>query len=651
MSDWKSRAKPISSGSWKERATPVPTKPQAEGSEPEEEASSALNILKKGGQQALDALVVGVDSIPGMGYLKKAQAAIAAPIKGQTYEETIAGYNQDIDDRWERSPGAALTGTVATNMLIPGPSGASAASRILQNTLLSGADATGRGEVGLNIDEGLKAGSIAGVVQAGIESLPYVGKGVKAVGNFTRDKVGSVGFGVRGDATQEYIKNPKQMRSTIDAGEDALLDLKNQVDDSYKSKVSQPLADAKSGYDEAVMDYADQKARLKNSRPPEEIAPELIDRVRGLDKGLSVKSGEAFEKLSDVSFDRNMLSNTVNEMKSKLMIDGRPPVAGDDLASWNALTKVEEMISATPETRDSLTNQIIKGSELKGADLKRIIQTLDQMSEAAYTTYGTRTAAGKIKGVRGGLNSVLTEAVPEYADAMAPLADETRLVVALKEMFGDEDKARAALRSTANPDTGRQVGLLLQSLDNKTGSQYAKMLQEYIDAQRMVRDPQGAQVLKAFTLNPAKRALTDAEETASKFSRLGAGSSENAIKSASRANNFETKKQLSELMGDDFLDSIKQYGLAQDFQKTSTNGSRKVNLGGIIGGPLGAVLGGATDIHGGQIWQKILDGQIKASELIAKVPPAYKNVLLEAEKRGPRALAATYAAIAGQDQE
>jgi hypothetical protein len=193
--------------------------------------------------------------------------------------------------------------------------------------------------------------------------------------------------------------------------------------------------------------------------------------------------------------------------------------------------------------------------------------------------------------------------------------------------------------------------MLLQSLDNKSGTQYVKMLEDYIEAQRLVRDPEGANLLKAFSLNPAKRALNSAEEQASKFSRLGAGSSENAIKSASRANNFETKKQLSGLMGDDFLDSINQYGLAQDFQKSSTNGSRKVNLGGVIGGPLGAVLGGVTDIHGGKMWQTILDGQLKAAQLADTVAPKFKPILEQAEKQGARTLAATYYAILNGNKE
>jgi hypothetical protein len=177
------------------------------------------------------------------------------------------------------------------------------------------------------------------------------------------------------------------------------------------------------------------------------------------------------------------------------------------------------------------------------------------------------------------------------------------------------------------------------------------MLEDYIEAQSMIRNPERANALKAFALNPAKRAINEAEQNASKFSRMGVGSSENAIKSASRPNNFETKKQLSGLMGDDFLESINQYGLGQDFLKTSTNGSRKVNLGGVIGGPLGAILGGVTDIHGGKMWQAILDGQLKAAQLADTVAPKFRPILEQAEKQGARTLAATYYAITNGKKE
>jgi hypothetical protein len=273
-------------------------------------------------QMLSDGIVNGFNSLPGADYVRKGAAAIAAPLKGQTYAETAQGYNEDDNERWDRSPVTSLVTSVAANSLLPGVSGVdkygkavNALSKIAGTGAVTAADNMSRGSTGVDIGKGLDAAELAVGIQAGIESLPYVGKGLKAVGRFARDKAGSVGFGVRGDATQEYLKNPEQMRKVIDSGEDALLDLKNQVDDGYRAKVTEPLQDAKSGYEEAVMDYSDQKARLKNTRPPEEMAPEIIDRVKDLDRGLSEQSSKAFDTLDGVSFDRQGLADLVKDLK------------------------------------------------------------------------------------------------------------------------------------------------------------------------------------------------------------------------------------------------------------------------------------------------------------------------------------------------
>lgn len=610
----------------------------------------ALDAVGTQLQMLSDAVTLGVDSIPGMGYLKQAQAAIAAPIKGQSYEETVKGYQQDTAERWDRNPVAGATGTLMFGGAVPVAGGANAFQRVLTQGAVNAADQAARSGAGLDGSEAAKGGLTAGIIQAGVESLPYVGKAAKATGGYLRDKTGSVGFGVRGDATREYLQNPNAMRELIDAEEDALISLKAQVDDAYRSKVAEPLDQAKQGYDDAVMEYANEKARLKNVRPPEEMASGIVDNIRGLDKDLSRQSGEAFNKLEGVNFNRQELATKIDKMKNRLLVDGQAPIAGDRQASWNALSKVQEMLNTGKTEMDPMT-LVSRVPELKGQDLKKVLQAMDDMSQSAYTTYGTRTAAGKIKNARGELNQLLTDASTEYRDAMVPLAEDTRLVQGLKEVFGSEEAAQAALRSTANPDTNQRMMLLLRSLDQRTGSNYSGMLEDYINSQSLLRDPERANMMQAMMLNPAKRQLNTAEQTASNFGRLGQGSSENALKSASRGKNIETNRQLNELMGEDFLDNVKQYGLAQDFLKTSTNGSRRVNFGGLIGGPIGGTLGAVTDIHGGQIWQGILDGQIKVEQLLESVEPAVRPMLQKAAERGPQSLAAAYMALTRKPEQ
>lgn len=117
-------------------------------------ASGAANVVGKGLEQISDLVVNGVDSIPGVSYLKKAQAAVAAPIKGQSYDETVAGYNQDTKERWERSPGASATGAF---LLDPtkGVGGGSKVSQYAGEALVGAADGAGRGEAGLDAEGAL----------------------------------------------------------------------------------------------------------------------------------------------------------------------------------------------------------------------------------------------------------------------------------------------------------------------------------------------------------------------------------------------------------------------------------------------------------------------------------------------------------------
>lgn len=138
-----------------------------------------LDVIGNQLQMASDAVIAGVDSLPGMGFLKQGQAAIAAPLKGQSFDETIRGYNKDIDDRWKRNPVAAGTGTVAFNLATPG-GGATALERVASNTVASGLDQGLRSEDG-GFDIGRAAqGSAAGGITSGL--MEAAGPGIKALG-------------------------------------------------------------------------------------------------------------------------------------------------------------------------------------------------------------------------------------------------------------------------------------------------------------------------------------------------------------------------------------------------------------------------------------------------------------------------------------
>jgi hypothetical protein len=102
------------------------------------------------------------------------------------------------------------------------------------------------------------------------------------------------------------------------------------------------------------------------------------------------------------------------------------------------------------------------------------------------------------------------------------------------------------------------------------------------------------------------------------------------------------------------------------FDKTSTQGSRKTGFGAVVGGALGMLAHGATgaaegaaagayagqvaDVYAGKMFQKALDTGIGLESFAGKLGP-YTKVLTDASTRGPQALAATHYILQQQDQK
>ncbi len=100
-----------------------------------------------------------------------------------------------------------------------------------------------------------------------------------------------------------------------------------------------------------------------------------------------------------------------------------------------------------------------------------------------------------------------------------------------------------------------------------------------------------------------------------------------------------------------FSQELQDAGIANQFSRETTNGSRRTLAGAVLGGAIGsfvapgvgsvvgqavgAATGAAIDKVGGKVWQGILDGVIKVS-------PAYESVIRNAAKRGPEAARATH---------
>lgn len=603
-----------------------------------------------------------------LGYADEIAGAIEAALTDKTYTQSRDEARSSNSKAQEANPwtyGAGELGGGATTLLVPGAAGVGAGLK--GAAALGAAGALGsssadltKGEYGGALVDTAIGGTIGAVTQ---KFIPGAIDKVKSVVGPGSKKAGSILFGVGEEATDRYLANPDKMRAVISEGPDGLRAIKDTIDEAYFTKVTRVredaaagLVDAKEARKEAGRLHQDYLAELKNMKPHESLADEVIGNVKNENNKLTQLSSEAYDTLDGLQFDRTEVLGKINQIKGSLLVDGKKPMIGDAAPAWGVLERLELAVKSGDLPRlDSLMNQADEIPGIAGRDVKKLIQQLDQESSAAYTTYGSRGAAKYIKGVRDEIDPILKAHKP-YAEAMVSTADQAALVNQLTDIFGDPEKARRALLMTADPEKGPNVLAYIKTLDRKNKTNVADGLNEYLNAQKILKDPETRLANQRMALNPSDRALQEAQNTAkaandlrAKFNRVAPGSSEGTIEKVGRGRNIEGEKQLKELVGEQGLEDVMDFSLGKDFVTDKTRGARRTAAGAIAGGAVGSLLGpagtaigtslggaaGATiDRVGGQIWQKVLDGALKIGP--------YAKVLENAAKSGTASLNATH---------
>lgn len=609
------------------------------------------------------------DMLPGKGLLTRLAANVPAGAEylydkatggkerpySEVYEENLKEINAQNEAQRNKSYlGGKLGDAAGIAASASLPASSNLATRVAVNTGIGAIEAGTSGDEVFDEEAAEKGGKTAAAISGAIESIPYLGKALRWTGKNVINKAG-LGVGVK--AQERYLENPEGVRKAIASGDEMLGDIKHQVDEAYHAKVTLPreeaaanLQDAKAAKREAARETKDYIANLKNIKPPETLTDEVIQSVRKENAELTNLSSKAYDTLDGLEFDRGEVLGKISEIKKRLLVDGQRPVLGDSVPAWGILERLEKAVqNGDRPGMDSLMNQAEKLPGIAGKDLKRLIQQLDQESGAAYTTYGSRGAAKHIKDVRGDIDPLL-KANPAYAEAMVPTAEQAGLVAKLTKIFGNPEKTRRAILVSADPERGKGIRRLIKQLDERNGTDFSRQLDEYHNAQKILRDPEARMATERMMMNPSERALAEAQAAAkeardlrSQFSRVGPGGAENTIKSIGRGKNLEGEKQLRALVGDDVLESIKDFGAAQGFVADKTNGSRRTLLGAVLGSglnviPGGAVIGASTgaalDTLGGTIARRLLDGSLVAGP--------YLEALERAAKSGRTALAATH---------
>lgn len=512
------------------------------------------------------------------------------------------------------------------------------------------------------------ARNAAVLVGTALQTGKMVSKVPGAVGNWMAKEAG-----VSPESIARYTEAPE----AVNAAEKYAADpeaLKNLVDDR--------VAPINQAVDTAADTVNNAKEAVAATRtPPQSIAAEIPEHLDAQGAKLHDLSSQAFDVLSNEgqTFSHSDLSGAIQNQMENLKIAGVVPSIGPDAAAYGALGKFKEMVDqigqkigggSEPDLPPELTSQMATDAQIPAPVVKQLIQQLDGVSKDAYSTNAgalSPSAAKNLAAVRRSFDTVLKATsfddagniIPgSYADKMAELAPKVDIVQQMSQVFGDEPKAMLALKAAADPMSPRGIFVrdILNKYDAENGTDFAQRVADYYDK------PQAS-------LEQAQTGLQTAKEAAEGVNKLGPNSTENTLKSIQGGRNYEARKQLENL-DPDLAQTVSDTGVAKQFMKDTTNGSRKAKIGAglggaagatagaFIGGPSGAVIGGfvgqgiggmvggLADKYGGQAVKAALDAGIKLDK-IANTP--YIQPIMQAAQRGPAALAVAHYMLNSSD--
>lgn len=478
---------------------------------------------------------------------------------------------------------------------------------------VSATDTLARGE---GMEKAKESGEMAGALTAGAEILPGA---LKLAGRYASRYV----FGVPPKLAQKYLGAAERINKVDEE------QLKELVDNTV-GKLRESADAAKEAFDvargEAQGAQSMAKYSLSQTKPQLETVRDALDDIKALRKSISEQSGKSFEALRDappanISGSKSLLTSRMGELK----IAGEEPIG----AGKEGFAKLFQY--------RKYTDKIAPGGNIRAEDLKKFIQSIDddtgpiydKMARGEYVSRGERA----LLDLRRSLNEEIL-ANPEYAKIMGPLAEDTKLLTALTDLMPTEQAGLYAMKRAATPE-GARIKDLLSKLQEKSGKGYISEIEKQQIAQEIRRNPE---LLKKHleALPETKRVkelLAIAEKAKAELAPVkgvSEMSSQNLIRSvASEARpNLARREQLKyigEKAGQDVLQQAEDLGIKRALEGGFRQGSRNVNLGaislgglggifsqvaGMMGAPVGAIVGSVMDISGPQMWKKIADASM-----------------------------------------
>lgn len=304
----------------------------------------------------------------------------------------------------------------------------------------------------------------------------------------------------------------------------------------------------------------------------------------------------------------------------------------------------------------------IYGKEIHPAAAKKVIQALDEVT--TYKQGAIEFDAGMNpywKKIRFALDDDLKNAIPEYREAMKPVAKETAFLKKFKA-YDTPEKAIRSIKGLTAADKYMIQMPLLRELEATSNQKFINTIERYANPKlrqalrsampeqieydmiaRVMQELQNPSTVRAIekkilespemgklNLKQLERAITEVE--AGKVKGLTPATLQGKMRAA-QLGKKEAQRLMSELPqleGKDINELLKYRAIKDAFEKGAMHGSRNVNL-------LGGILGGIAGLLGGHIGSLIgMVAGVASGAFVDKSGPAMAKRVLDflAEKHG-----------------
>ena len=481
-------------------------------------------------------------------------------------------------------------------------------------------------------EQARQAATLAGGVQAGLELVPVVGRGLVAGGRAVADatspmakwvgaKAANVIGGVEDSNFLKYIANRDRINAAGAADQDAV---KDAVDQGVAGVLSD--RDALAGQAGAAEDalnaaYAQKQADLAGKVTPLAKAKEMsasLEAQKGYLGSLSEQADDALVR-SGATFQKSDLLDAIDKIGT-----GQGAAIGDE--AHTALTRLQA-------TRDRIQEQL--PDQIPAAQMRDVLQ---QLRKDVNFDMGSGDFNDTLNGMRkefsGQISDALKKQVPEYADYMSRMSDLADNLGTMNRYFGTETKALGSLEALRKG--GARAQLIEDALQNHAQVNADQSLLQHLDDlrqnQALLDRIKGGEDLRQELFPDDFKALQEAQanaqmgqDVAAPIERLGQNRTQAVIRNqGGKIPNVEDRRALealSEATGENYPQMIEDKNVFDSFGKASPGGARRAAAGGAVGAAVahtlglpvyygaaaGSALGGTLDRYGPAVTKGTID--------------------------------------------